>query len=136
MKPSCRKCGVVLIRGINCYISSHVWLCKTHEAEASRSRYRANRGKRLKNVKEYYSTDKGRRIARDAQSKTRSKYPERYRARAITTKAIRHGVLVRLPCEVCAETPTHAHHDDYNKPLEVRWLCVSHHEALHHKTNV
>lgn len=24
-----------------------------------------------------------------------------------------------------------AHHDDYSKPLEVRWLCPSHHK-LHH----
>lgn len=51
-----------------------------------------------------------------------------------TQKAIRHGVLKYLPCEVCGldDASVQAHHDDYSKPLEVRWLCSWHH-AQHHK---
>jgi len=25
-----------------------------------------------------------------------------------------------------------AHHDDYSRPLDVRWLCKRHHEEAHH----
>ena len=54
-------------------------------------------------------------------------------ARWRTSKAIRNGDLVRQPCEVCGTTRNiNAHHDDYEKPLEVRWLCASHH-VRHHR---
>lgn len=46
-------------------------------------------------------------------------------------KAIKGGVLTRLPCEVCAAGKADAHHDDYSKPLDVRWLCRSHHQQHH-----
>ena len=45
--------------------------------------------------------------------------------------AIRSGRLTRQPCERCGATPAHAHHDDYLKPLDVRWLCVAHHMQHH-----
>lgn len=52
--------------------------------------------------------------------------------RAITSTAIRKGYLMRQPCEVCGtEINVEAHHDDYDKPLDVRWLCKTHH-AEHH----
>lgn len=41
------------------------------------------------------------------------------------------GEIVKMPCEVCGEERVHMHHDDYVKPLEVRWLCVVHHGAEH-----
>lgn len=43
----------------------------------------------------------------------------------------RVGKVTRGPCEVCGGSPTHAHHDDYTKPLDVRWLCRQCHDAVH-----
>jgi len=53
--------------------------------------------------------------------------------RGLTYKAIKNGYLVRQACEKCSATENvDAHHDDYMKPLDVRWLCRKHH-AEHHK---
>jgi len=53
--------------------------------------------------------------------------------RGITGRAIKRGDLERQPCEVCkTRIDVEAHHDDYTKPLQVRWLCKRHH-AEHHK---
>lgn len=48
-------------------------------------------------------------------------------------KALRSGELERRPCEVCAHPKSDGHHDDYAKPLEVRWLCRSCHKLHHSK---
>jgi ribosomal protein S27AE len=47
--------------------------------------------------------------------------------------AISYGRLKRSPtCEQCGRTTrTQGHHDDYAKPLDVRWLCSSCHVRLH-----
>jgi hypothetical protein len=47
------------------------------------------------------------------------------------TRAVRAGRLIRLACEVCGNIKAQAHHDDYGKPLEVRWLCTAHHAEWH-----
>jgi hypothetical protein len=54
------------------------------------------------------------------------------KVRKITWKAIEAGILIRKPCEVCnTEIDVQAHHDDYYKPLDVRWLCRKHHREHH-----
>ena len=40
-----------------------------------------------------------------------------------TKTAIKAGKLVRQPCRSCGALPTQAHHNDYARPLDVRWLC-------------
>lgn len=47
--------------------------------------------------------------------------------------AIKSGVLIRLPCKVCGDKKSHAHHEDYAKPLDVIWLCPKHHKEEHQK---
>lgn len=53
-------------------------------------------------------------------------------AHKATHKAIKQGELIKGPCEICGTTNNvNGHHDNYTKPLEIRWLCVRHHMALH-----
>ncbi|HEY4831966.1 MAG TPA: hypothetical protein VIH61_05330 [Waddliaceae bacterium] len=56
---------------------------------------------------------------------------EKRAAHVITGNAIRDGRLIPKPCEVCGKKKVDAHHDDYAKPLEVRWLCKKHHAEYH-----
>lgn len=66
------------------------------------------------------------------------------RAHDLVEKAVLCGRLTRASaCETCGgsgefkdgRTSIQAHHDDYNKPMQVRWLCQPcHHEW--HKANV
>lgn len=46
-------------------------------------------------------------------------------------RAVSKGLLIKEPCEVCGSKHVHAHHEDYSKPLEVRWLCPLHHKEVH-----
>lgn len=52
-------------------------------------------------------------------------------ANYMVSTAIKKGTLVKKKCEVCSEDKSEAHHDDYSKPLDVRWLCRSCHRAWH-----
>lgn len=58
---------------------------------------------------------------------------EHHRARRLVRSAIESGRLNRQACEVCGASKVHAHHDDYSKPLAVRWLCPTHHYEHHAK---
>ena len=51
----------------------------------------------------------------------------KFKTRAALQVAVRVGQLVRGVCEVCRSSTVEAHHDDYNKPLDVRWLYTEHH---------
>jgi len=55
-----------------------------------------------------------------------TRFPKQAAYAAVAT-ARKKGLLVKQPCEVCGETKVHAHHDDYSKPLDVKWLCAKHH---------
>jgi len=53
------------------------------------------------------------------------------RANRAVERALAAGAMHRQPCEICGHPQAHAHHDDYSKPLDVRWLCRKHHVRLH-----
>jgi hypothetical protein len=62
---------------------------------------------------------------------TIANHPKEHECREITRKAIRAGVIKRGCCELDDNSKAECHHDNYNNPLEVRWLCQKHHKALH-----
>ena len=55
------------------------------------------------------------------------------RAHRKLQRAVSSGTVKRQPCEVCGAVKTHAHHEDYSKPLAVMWLCPLHHAEQHRK---
>ena len=63
----------------------------------------------------------------------RKKNPEKRGARSTVKDAVKSGKLRRPPkCGQCHQKcKPDAHHDDYSKRLDVKWLCRPCHMALH-----
>jgi len=62
-----------------------------------------------------------------------SKYPNRHEVRMQTNNAIDKGLIVRAKnCENCGGSENiEAHHDNYNYPLNIKWLCKNYHASWH-----
>jgi len=45
--------------------------------------------------------------------------------------ALKNGTMQAQPCEICGDLNSETHHDDYTKPLDVRWLCKIDHKVWH-----
>jgi len=84
----------------------------------------------IENVKTYQAGP-GREKANATKSSYHTKHPKKRRAHNLVYNAIRRGELHRGPCEVCGAEKVVGHHDDYDRPLEVRWLCERHHKEWH-----
>ena len=46
-------------------------------------------------------------------------------------RAIKNGTLEVKPCCICGLEKSEAHHEDYDKPLDVVWYCSFHHKQRH-----
>jgi hypothetical protein len=65
-------------------------------------------------------------------NKRRPRDPLKTKAQATLRKAVLNGSIKPLPCEVCGSSQkVHGHHEDYNRPLDVNWLCQKHHHLRH-----
>lgn len=106
----------------------HLGKCK----RCARLDVRQNRAARREQYLEYdrERSKRPERIAAITASSNRD--PLKMWARRATHLAIKKGLLVRQPCEVCNAEPADAHHEDYRRPMEVRWLCRQHHMEAHH----
>lgn len=95
-------------------------LTEEQKEQAWLERTRANRRRRRltdrleinRITREYMQNNPEARFKRVARNKVRS--------------MLRSGKWTRQPCEYCGKLGE-AHHSDYSKPLDVRWLCRTHH---------
>lgn len=114
----CRDCGRVLpLDAFYVHATAADRLrpeCKDCKRAYQSARARTAAGRAVLERRNRRARDAGKRAARD-------------QARA----AVRAGVIARGRCEVCGRPDTHAHHEDYSRPLDVRWLCPEHHGELH-----
>src|SRR5210317_636309 len=80
-----------------------------------------------------YDRKRGNRLPQGYSKQYRERFPEKAIARSAVNNAIRDGRLKKGgECEKCGEKDRiHGHHDDYSKPLDVRWLCARCHQ-IHH----
>lgn len=122
----CPRCGVMkpLSAYANGRKSPYCRPCKT----AYTREYRA---KNLAHLREQQRLWHQQKRARDSSyleaiRAYQRRHPERIASYRAVAKAKRCGELVpATACEECGSTQHRidAHHDDYSKPLEVRWLC-------------
>lgn len=87
------------------------------------------RSEKLKEIQEY---DRRRsslphRIALRVKYFKDHQFGKERRARQAVANAVRDRRLVKTPCVVCGAEKVESHHEDYDKPLEVIWLCKKHH---------
>lgn len=63
----------------------------------------------------------------------RQQFPLKYKAYSEINNAIRSGKLTKPDkCPNCnSSRQIEGHHDDYSKPLDVKWLCAACHRQLH-----
>ena len=96
-----------------------------------RERYEKHKAKRSKLARKWARQNPDK--ARAAKLLWEKRNKEKKLAQSLVGSAIRCKRLFKMPCEVCGTSKyIQAHHDDYAKPLNVRWLCRTHHSE-HHK---
>jgi hypothetical protein len=119
-------------------------MCKCCQREYDKSR--ANDPHRALARAEYQKTERGMLAAKAAKIRWaknnkekiyksvlryREQNPKKYIAHGKVAYEIRVGNLHQEPCEICGGVDSVAHHDDYDKPLNIRWLCDFHHKQWH-----
>ena len=131
MEKKCFKCGEV--KSLSSFYrhpsmsDGHVNKCK----ECNKKDVRENRFKKEAYYRKY-DRSRGNRLPEGHCKKYREKYPLKYKAHSAVRYAINSGKLHKEPCQKCgSEDNPHAHHDDYAKPLNIRWLCAGCHSQWH-----
>ena len=126
---------------------------KVELKRASRTRYRErNRNHIRKMDRKYYveNADKLRESSKkkmkvylenkgvQTRIKSKNDFPEKIKARELLKTEVRSGRMKKPDqCQICSGKPSRieAHHHDYNKPLEVVWLCAPCHRKVHRKND-
>jgi hypothetical protein len=119
---ACRQCGARIVITERMKKARRYWCAVC--VSASQHRWRLSNREYLKRVRREHAGDFN--VWKKAWLE---RNPDKKRAHIAMATAIASGRLVKPShCENCAIIRVEAHHDDYSKPLSVRWLCRSCHK--------
>jgi len=105
----------------------HLKQCKECTKKAH-AKYRAeHRAACNATVRNWVTSEKGRAWYAERRVRDREKVAAQHKLQG----AVDRGKVIRQPCEICGDSDTHGHHDDYRRPFDVRWLCRTHHVQRH-----
>ncbi|HDR9048793.1 TPA: hypothetical protein QDA94_003025 [Burkholderia vietnamiensis] len=126
----CTKCGVAF--------EPRAWQVKSRDRRclpckrAQQNATNSAKGQRLRDeAKQAYQRRKAYYAGYWTDRQANPEHVQKRAARRKVATEIEAGRLLRRPCEVCGAEKADAHHDDYSKPLEIQWLCHSHHMLRH-----
>ena len=113
----------------------HVNKCK----QCNKQDVAANRLKNIERIRQY-DRERGKNPERikaniEVNRAWRDEDKRRVQCHSAVAKAIKSGELVRSPCSKCGDVNSLAHHEDYDKPLEVIWFCQPCHKQRHKEIN-
>lgn len=91
---------------------------------------------RIRHLK-YQATDRGKDVNNRLKREYIANNPDKHAAHVLVNNAVKNGRLFKpTNCPICGEfkpsRQIHAHHDDYTKPLQVRWMCSACHRKEHY----
>lgn len=109
--------------------------CNECHKENSRRYYRENKKRCIETRSRYQRSPKGKQAHLTASYRYWERFPDKQKAQGKVAYAIKKGTLVKEPCIVCGRKDSQAHHEDYTKPLQVKWLCPPCHKAVHHPSS-
>lgn len=93
---------------------------------------------RIENLEKVRAYDRNRaknpersKSASEISARWRKEDSRRMRCHNAVARAVRKGTLVRLACERCRSSKAYAHHESYDHPLVIVWLCQPCHKQRH-----
>jgi len=106
--------------------------------ECNKKDVRKNRAAKIDYYREYdvarAKTETRKKLAKNTTKQWQELNQVKRAAHIIVGNAVRNGRLEKkYECSECGKKDCiiHGHHDDYTKPLDVRWLCAACHSAWH-----
>ena len=104
--------------------------CKFCLKDRDAKRYPKERERRSELNKRYVNSERGKISHKISVEKWQSLNANRRAAHVLLGSALKKGTVVKHPCFICGEK-AEAHHPDYDRPLDVVWLCPLHHKQAH-----
>ena len=131
-KTRCRKCQLKAKRK-DWHLEMSNPLSRKAKAEKSRAYRQVNPARCREICYAWRAANVGKTLQsrRISQKKYRQQNPKKMWCHHAVHRAVKSGRIKRQDCWCGKEAQ--AHHEDYNKPYEIIWLCPMHHSELHRK---